>query len=73
MISRKFDLPLKRTDLSNDLLSLSTTLVNSPPEGLFIGDGQLEAAFGAAALNNVPSRLGRHPFAEAVIVFSFSI
>lgn len=73
MVSRKFDLPLKRTDFPNDLFSLSTTLVNSVPEGLFIGDGQFDAALGAAALNYVPSRLGGHPFAEAVIVFSFSI
>ncbi len=73
MTSRKFDLPLKRTDLPNDLSARLTTLVNSAPEGLFIGDGQLDAAFSAAMFNYGPSRLSGHPFTKAVVVFSFSI
>jgi len=49
------------------------TAQSTPSPELFFRDGQSGTASGATAFDNSPPRLGRHPLAETVVVFSFSI
>jgi hypothetical protein len=66
--------PLRRADFPNDLSPfLSAPFITLPAERLFVGNGEFYAAPGAAAFEYRPARLGRHPFTETVVVFSFSI
>lgn len=65
MTARKLDRPLSRASLGKERLA--------EPGVLLVGDGEFMAALGAAAFEDVAAGFGGHPFAEAVVVFAFTV